>query len=189
MQDPKSKKQQLQPQMPQLRFSVVPQGKGFSALSLHLDRTEELDEAVSGKGQGYVLNHKEATCCEGKARSYEIGVSAAAGIAIGTSAVGFEGYNKWSGDGKHCEFKYGQLQEVCGGLALGLGIDMTVANGWWKDADSTKGQSSFAGATLCFGICFGGEYVVDTSFSQIGWVISSGGDWVNKTATFLVQNW
>lgn len=129
---------------------------------------------MSGKGQGYVLNHKEATCCEGKARSYEIGVSAAAGIAIGTSAVGFEGYNKWSGDGKHCEFKYGQLQEVCGGLALGLGIDMTVANGWWKDADSTKGQSSFAGATLCFGICFGGEYVVDTSFSQIGWVISSG---------------
>ena len=42
--------------------------------------------------------------------SPQIGVTAAMGIAIGTSAIAVEGYNRWSGN--HCEYKWGQLQEV-----------------------------------------------------------------------------
>ena len=155
--------------------AVVPKQKGFSALSLHLD---EVDDAVSAKGgrrrrsRRRRLNHRQATCCDGKSRTYEIGVTAAAGVAIGTSAVGAEGYNGWSGD--HCQYKWGQLQEVCGGVQLGAGIDVTVAHGYWYSYDNTKGRSNFVGASLCFFVCFGGEYVMDTRGREIGKVIETG---------------
>ena len=156
---------------------VVRKQKGFSALALHLD---EVDYAVSGKDdrrRRRRLNHQQATCCDGKTRSYEIGVTAAAGIAVGTSAVGAEGYNRWSG--KHCEYKWGQLQEVCGGVQVGAGIDVTVSHGYWYNYDNTKGESQFVGASACFFVCFGGEYVVSSRrrARNIGKVIETGEPW------------
>lgn len=144
--------------------------KRFSALALHLD------ESVTGKDsrrRRRRLNHRQATCCDGKARSYEVGVTAAMGIAFGTTAVGAQGYGGWHG--KDCTFKWGQLQEVCYGVQLGAGLDVSVSNGYWNDFDSTKGDAEFVGASACFFVCFGGQYVVDTDHNHIGKVLETGG--------------
>ena len=189
--------------------SALSQKKPFSALALHLD------ESVQGKDsrrRRRRLNHKQATCCDGNARSYldsqwenfklfglisyvypkkfdlfwawllkkrgyELGVSAAAGIAVGTTAVGAEGYGGWHGN--DCIYKWGQLQEVCGGVQLGAGLDISVSHGYWNDFDSTKGECRFVGASACFFVCFGGQYVVDLGGTHIGKVMETG--WVRKT--------
>ncbi|CAE7940671.1 SHH [Symbiodinium sp. KB8] len=150
--------------------SALSQKKPFSALALHLD------ESVQGKDsrrRRRRLNHKQATCCDGNARSYELGVSAAAGIAVGTTAVGAEGYGGWHGN--DCIYKWGQLQEVCGGVQLGAGLDISVSHGYWNDFDSTKGECRFVGASACFFVCFGGQYVVDLGGTHIGKVMETGG--------------
>ncbi|CAJ1418911.1 unnamed protein product [Effrenium voratum] len=153
---------------------AAPRKKGFSALSMHLDRS------VAGKGgrrrrrRRRRLNHRQSTCCDGNARTYEIGVTAAMGIAIGTSAIAVEGYNRWSGN--HCEYKWGQLQEVCGGVQIGAGIDVTVAHGYFYSFSNTKGECYFAGASVCFFVCIGGEFLFDkASGKEIGKSLETGG--------------
>ena len=150
----------------------APRKKAFSALSMHLDRS------VAGKGSRRRrsrrrLNHRQSTCCDGNARTYEVGVTAAMGIAIGTSAIGVEGYDGWSGN--DCSYKWGQLQEVCGGFQVGAGIDVTVAHGYFYSFSNTKGECSFAGASVCFFVCIGGEFLFDTDGKEIGKSLETGG--------------
>lgn len=152
--------------------------KPFSALQMHL-----LDESVAGKGGGddrrrrrrrRRLNHRQSTCCDQVARTYELGVEASLGVAVGYTQVGAEGFQRWSGN--DCEYKWGHLHELCKGVKLGAGLDATVSNGYFYKYSDIAGESWFKNVGVCVGICAGGTLIETKPVrgAEIGKVIESG---------------
>lgn len=151
--------------------------KPFSALQIHLDKT------VSGKGDDgrrrrsrrRRLTHKQATCCNGEARMYEVGVEASAGVAVDYGQIVAEGFERWRGN--DCEYKLGHMGEVCGGLELGAGIDATVSAGWFKKWSDILGKAWFKGGGLCLVGCAGVSFIETEALGGqvIGEVLTAGG--------------
>lgn len=151
----------------------------FSALQVHL-----LDEAVAGKGGGDSrrrrrrrrrLNHKQSTCCDQAARTYEVGLTASAGVAVGYTQIGAEGYQRWRGN--DCEYKWGVMGEACVGVSMGVGVDVTVSVGFFNSYDDIKGRVYFLGGGVCFFGCAGGT-TIGTQLvggKEIGKTIDTGG--------------
>lgn len=126
------------------------QKKSFSALQIHLDKSvsSKGDSGRRRRSRRRRLTHRQTTCCDQAARSYEVGLEASAGVAVGYAHIVAEGFERWKGN--TCYFQVGHMHEVCGGLEMGAGIDATVSAGWFNKFSDILGKAWFKSAGLCF---------------------------------------
>jgi len=80
-----------------LRFDGIFVAKSIGDSTTRKRRVTSLTPSRMKPWRRRRLNHRQSTCCEQVARTYEVGLEASLGVAVGYSQIGAEGFQRWRG--------------------------------------------------------------------------------------------